>query len=65
MPTPGGRRGLGPASLNVLYDRLGRRTHPASMHLAMLHLRRIEDRVIALLADRALNAYDVSPPKAS
>jgi CRP/FNR family transcriptional regulator, cyclic AMP receptor protein len=40
-----------PSIADFLHDRLGRQTHRASMHLAMLHLPRIEDRVIALFAD--------------
>jgi CRP/FNR family transcriptional regulator, cyclic AMP receptor protein len=42
-----------PALGEVLHERLGRQTHRASTHLAMLHLPRIEDRVIALFADLA------------
>lgn len=37
----------------VLLDCLARQTHRASMHLAMLHLPRIEDRIIALFSDLA------------
>jgi CRP/FNR family transcriptional regulator, cyclic AMP receptor protein len=40
-----------PGLADVLHDRLGEQTHRASMHLAMLHLPRVEDRVIALFAD--------------
>jgi CRP/FNR family transcriptional regulator, cyclic AMP receptor protein len=40
-----------PGLADVLHDRLGQQTHRASMHLAMLHLPRVEDRVIALFAD--------------
>ncbi len=40
-----------PGLADFLHDRLGRQTHRASMHLAMLHLTPIEDRVIALFAD--------------
>ena len=42
-----------PALADFLHDRLGRQTHRASMHLAMLHLPRVEDRIIALFADLA------------
>lgn len=38
---------------DFLHDRLARQTHHASMHLAMLHLPRIQDRLIALFADLA------------
>ncbi|HEX7298529.1 MAG TPA: Crp/Fnr family transcriptional regulator [Solirubrobacteraceae bacterium] len=37
----------------VLHDSLARQTHRASMHLAMLHLPRIEDRIVALFGDLA------------
>jgi CRP-like cAMP-binding protein len=40
-----------PLLADVLHDRLGQQTHRASMHLAMLHLPRIEDRLLALFAD--------------
>lgn len=42
-----------PGLSDVLLDRLARQTHQASMHLAMLHLSRIEDRVVALFSDLA------------
>lgn len=42
-----------PGLSHALYERLGRQTHRASMHLAMLHLPRIEQRVMALFADLA------------
>lgn len=42
-----------PAIADFLHDRLARQTHHASMHLAMLHLPRIEDRLIALFSDLA------------
>lgn len=42
-----------PGIADFLHDRLARQTHHASMHLAMLHLPRIEDRLIALFADLA------------
>lgn len=42
-----------PGIVDVLHDRLGRQTHRASMHLAMLHLPRAEDRVVAVFADLA------------
>ncbi len=40
-----------PELATVLHERLGRQTHRASMHLAMVHLPRVEDRIIALFAD--------------
>jgi CRP/FNR family cyclic AMP-dependent transcriptional regulator len=42
-----------PRLADFLHDRLGRQTHRSSMHLAMLHEPRAEDRVIALFADLA------------
>lgn len=42
-----------PQIADFLHDRLGQQTHRASMHLAMLHLPRIEDRIVALFADLA------------
>ena len=42
-----------PGIADFLHDRLARQTHHASMHLAMLHLPRAEDRLIALFADLA------------
>lgn len=42
-----------PGLTDVLHDRLGRQTHRASMHLAMLHMPRVEDRVVALFTDLA------------
>jgi CRP/FNR family transcriptional regulator, cyclic AMP receptor protein len=42
-----------PRLADFLHDRLGRQTHRASMHLAMLHMPRAEDRVIALFTDLA------------
>lgn len=42
-----------PGLSDVLLDRLARQTHQASMHLAMLHLPRVEDRLIALFSDLA------------
>jgi CRP-like cAMP-binding protein len=42
-----------PGLSDVLLDRLARQTHRASMHLAMLHLPRVEDRIIALFSDLA------------
>ena len=42
-----------PGLADFLHDRLGRQTHRSSMHLAMLHQPRAEDRVIALFADLA------------
>ncbi|HEX7297645.1 MAG TPA: Crp/Fnr family transcriptional regulator [Solirubrobacteraceae bacterium] len=42
-----------PGMSDVLLDRLARQTHRASMHLAMLHLPRVEDRIVALFSDLA------------
>jgi CRP/FNR family transcriptional regulator, cyclic AMP receptor protein len=42
-----------PGIADFLHNRLAHQTHHASMHLAMLHLPRIEDRLIALFADLA------------
>jgi CRP/FNR family transcriptional regulator, cyclic AMP receptor protein len=44
-----------PQLSDVLHDRLARQAHRASMHLAILHMGRAEDRLVALfsaLADR-------------
>jgi CRP-like cAMP-binding protein len=40
-----------PGVLDVVGDRLGRQAHRASVHLAMLHLPRVEDRLVALFVD--------------
>lgn len=40
-----------PGVADFVHERLARQTHHASMHLAMLHLPRIQDRLIALFAD--------------
>ena len=42
-----------PGLSDLLHDRLGRQTHRASMHLATLHLPRVEDRVMAMFVDLA------------
>lgn len=42
-----------PGIADFLHDCLARQTHHASMHLAMLHLPRVEDRLIALFSDLA------------
>jgi CRP-like cAMP-binding protein len=42
-----------PGLFDVLHDRLGRQTHRASMHLAMLHQPRAEDRIMSLFVDLA------------
>ena len=42
-----------PGIADVLHERLGRQTHRASMHAAMLHFPRVDDRVLALFADLA------------
>ena len=42
-----------PGIADFLHDCLARQTHHASMHLAMLHLPRAEDRLIALFSDLA------------
>ena len=38
-----------PGITDFLHDRLGQQTHRASMHLAMLHLPRVEDRITTLI----------------
>jgi CRP/FNR family transcriptional regulator, cyclic AMP receptor protein len=42
-----------PQLSDVLHDRLARQTHRASMYLAILHIARSEDRVLALFSDLA------------
>jgi CRP/FNR family cyclic AMP-dependent transcriptional regulator len=42
-----------PQLSDVLHDRLARQTHRASMHLAILHIARAKDRVLALFSDLA------------
>ena len=42
-----------PALADVLHDLLARQTHRASMHMTMLHLSHVQDRVVALLTDLA------------
>ena len=42
-----------PGLSDLLHDRLGRQTHRASMHTAMLHLPRVEERIVALFSDLA------------
>ena len=42
-----------PGLSDALHERLGRQTHRASMHMAMLHLTRVEDRIVALFVDLA------------
>lgn len=42
-----------PQLSDVLHDRLGRQIHRASMQLAVLHIPRAEDRVLALFSDLA------------
>jgi CRP/FNR family cyclic AMP-dependent transcriptional regulator len=42
-----------PQLSDVLHDRLARQTHRASMHLAILHIARADDRVLALFCDLA------------
>jgi CRP/FNR family transcriptional regulator, cyclic AMP receptor protein len=42
-----------PGLADCVRDRLGRQTHRASAHLAILHLPRVEDRIVALFADLA------------
>jgi CRP/FNR family cyclic AMP-dependent transcriptional regulator len=42
-----------PQLSDVLYDRLARQTHRASMHLAVLHIANAEGRVMALFCDLA------------
>jgi CRP/FNR family transcriptional regulator, cyclic AMP receptor protein len=50
-----------PGLSDVLLDRLARQTHRASMHLAMLHLPRIEDRIVALFSDLAERFGQMTP----
>lgn len=40
-----------PELSDVLHDQLGRQTHRASMHMAMLHLPRVDERIVALFTD--------------
>jgi CRP-like cAMP-binding protein len=42
-----------PGLFDCLHEGLGRQTHRASRHLAILHLPRVEDRIVALFADLA------------
>lgn len=42
-----------PGLSGLLHDRLGRQTHRASMHLAMLHQTRVEERIMSLFIDLA------------
>jgi CRP-like cAMP-binding protein len=53
-----------PGIADFLHDRLARQTHHASTHLAMVHLPRVEERLIALFADLA-ERLDTWPPTAS
>jgi CRP-like cAMP-binding protein len=50
-----------PGLADFLHDRLGQQTHRASMHLAMMHLPRVEDRVMALFSDLAERYGRVTP----
>lgn len=42
-----------PGLSDCLHEHLGRQTHRASRHLAILHLPRVEDRIVALFAELA------------
>jgi CRP/FNR family cyclic AMP-dependent transcriptional regulator len=42
-----------PGLLDCFHERLGRQAHRASRHLAILHLPRVEDRIVALFAELA------------
>jgi CRP/FNR family transcriptional regulator, cyclic AMP receptor protein len=42
-----------PGLSDALHDRLAQQTHRASTHLTMLHLPRVEDRIVALFSDLA------------
>jgi CRP/FNR family cyclic AMP-dependent transcriptional regulator len=42
-----------PVLSDALHACVGRQTHRASMHLAMMHLPHVEDRILALFADLA------------
>lgn len=50
-----------PGIADYLHDRLARQTHHASMHLAMLHLPRVEDRLIAVFSDLAERFGHMTP----
>lgn len=50
-----------PKIADVLHERLGRQTHRASTHTAMLALPRVEDRLVALFGDLAERFGRVSP----
>jgi CRP/FNR family transcriptional regulator, cyclic AMP receptor protein len=45
----------------VLHDRLAQQTHRTSMHLAMLHLPRVEERITALFSDLGERFGRVTP----
>ncbi|MDQ4138284.1 MAG: Crp/Fnr family transcriptional regulator, partial [Actinomycetota bacterium] len=50
-----------PQVSDYLHARIGEQAHRASMHLAMLHLPRAEDRIIALFADLGERVGRVTP----
>jgi CRP-like cAMP-binding protein len=50
-----------PGLSDILLDRLARQTHRASMHLAMLHLPRVQDRIVALFSDLAERFGQMTP----
>jgi len=50
-----------PGLSDVLHDHLAQQTHRASMHLAMLHLPRITDRITSLFSDLAERFGHMTP----
>jgi CRP-like cAMP-binding protein len=50
-----------PGLFDCLHECLGRQTHRASRNLAILHLPRVEDRIVALFADLAERFGRVTP----
>lgn len=50
-------------ALRLAHDRLGRQTHRASRQLAILHLPRVEERIVALFADFAERFGRVTPDR--
>jgi CRP/FNR family transcriptional regulator, cyclic AMP receptor protein len=50
-----------PHLAGVLHDRLAQQTHRSSMHLAMPHLPRVEERITALFSDLSERFGHVTP----
>jgi CRP/FNR family cyclic AMP-dependent transcriptional regulator len=50
-----------PRLAGVLHDRLAQQAHRASMHLAMLHLPQVEERITALFSDLGERFGHVTP----